>query len=101
MLATLADVEALERQPVAQYRPETTVFELFAHVAETQPDKLAIRYLATASVDAPTREISYRGFRRRIIQPANPLYGLGVGSGDAVSMVLPILPATFFALFGA
>ena len=100
-IATLADVEALERKPLAQYRSATNVFELLAQVAETHPDKLAMRYLATPSDDAPTRDISYREFKQRIIQAANLFRQLGVGEGDAVSMLLPILPETFFALFGA
>ena len=100
-IATLADVEALERKPLAQYRSATNVFELLAQVAETHPDKLAMRYLATPSDDAPTRDISYREFKQRIIQAANLFRQLGVGEGEAVSMLLPILPETFFALFGA
>jgi fatty-acyl-CoA synthase len=99
MIATLADVEALEREPVARYRPEANVFELLANVADRHPDKLAMRYLAT--VDTPTRDISYGEFKRRIVQAANLFRQLGVKDDDAVSMLLPILPETFFAMFGA
>ncbi len=101
MIATLADVEALERRPLAHYRPETDVFALLSQVADKHPDRLAFRYLATPAVDAPTRDISYGEFKRRIVQAANLFHRLGVGSGDAVSMLLPILPETYFALFGA
>lgn len=100
-IATLADIEALERRPLAQYRPERSVFELLANVADRHPDKLALRYLATPSIDAPTRDISYREFKRRIVQAANLFHRLGVGGDDAVSMLLPILPEAYFAIFGA
>ena len=100
-IATLADIEALERQALAHYRPQTTVFELLTHIADKDPDRLALRYLATPALDAPTRDISYREFKQRIIQAANLFHQLGVGEGDAVSMLLPILPETFYALFGA
>ena len=35
------------------------------------------------------------------MQAANLFRRLGVGPNDAVSMLLPILPETFFAMFGA
>lgn len=100
-IATLADIEALERRPFATYRPETSVLALLAATADRYPDKLAMRFLATPSSDAPTRDITYRDFKHRIIQAANLFHRLGVGEGDAVSMLLPILPETFFAMFGA
>jgi acyl-CoA synthetase (AMP-forming)/AMP-acid ligase II len=95
-IATLADIEALERSPLEQYRPEQSVFDLLARVAALHPDKLAIRYLAAPAPEAPTRDIF-----RRIVQAANLFRELGVGPHDAVSMLLPILPETFFAMFGA
>jgi len=101
MIATLADVEALERQPFARYRPQTNVFELLANVADRHPDKLALRYLPTPAIDAPTRDVSYGEFKRRIVQAANLFHGLGVGADDSVSMLLPILPEVYFAMFGA
>lgn len=100
-IATLADIETLERQPFAQYHPEANVFELLANTADRYPEKVAIRYLATPSPDAPTRDITYRDLKHRIIQAANLFRRLGVGAQDAVSMLLPILPETFFAMFGA
>ncbi len=100
-IATLADIEALERYPIEHYRPDHSVFELLMRIAASHADKPAMRYLATPSPEAPTRDISYRDFGRRLVQAANLFHGLGVGPNDAVSMLLPILPETFFALFGA
>ncbi len=100
-IATLADIEALERNPLEHYRPNHSVFELLMRIAASHADKLAMRYLAMPSPEAPTRDITYRDFGRRLVQAANLFHGLGVGPNDAVSMLLPILPETFFALFGA
>jgi len=77
------------------------VFELLMRIAALHADKLAMRYLAIPSPEAPTRDITYRDFGRRLVQAANLFHGLGVGPNDAVSMLLPILPETFYAMFGA
>ena len=100
-IATLADIEALERIPFEQYRPDHSVFELLMRIAALRADQPAMRYLATPAPQVPTRDITYRDFGRRIVQAANLFHGLGVGPNDAVSMLLPILPETFFAMFGA
>jgi fatty-acyl-CoA synthase len=100
-IATLADIEALERNPLEHYRPDHSVFELLMRIAALHADKLAMRYLATPAPEAATRDITYRDFGRRLVQAANLFHGLGVGPNDAVSMLLPILPETFFAMFGA
>jgi fatty-acyl-CoA synthase len=100
-IATLADIEALERVPFERYRPEKSVFEVLARTADRHPGKLAMQYLAVPAPDAPTRDITYADFKRRIIQAANLFHRLGVGPSDAVSMLLPVLPETFFAMFGA
>lgn len=100
-IVSLADIEALERKPLEYYRPDHSVFELLMRIAALHADKPAIRYLATPAPEAATRDISYRDFGRRIVQAANLFHRLGVGPNDAVSMLLPILPETFFAMFGA
>jgi fatty-acyl-CoA synthase len=100
-IATLADIEALERNPLEHYRPDHSVFELLMRIAALHADKLAMRYLAIPSPEAPTRDITYRDFGRHLVQAANLFHGLGVAPNDAVSMLLPILPETFYAMFGA
>ena len=45
--------------------------------------------------------VSYAQFVGRVNQTANMLVDLGVGPGDAVSFMLPLLPQSFFTLFGA
>ncbi len=45
--------------------------------------------------------LSHRQFLARVTQTANMLHDLGVGPDDVVSLMLPLLPQSFFALFGA
>ncbi|GGC91456.1 acyl-CoA synthetase [Chelatococcus reniformis] len=100
-IRNLADVEALEGVPFEARVAATSVFELLAGVCARHPDRLAIRFLREGLVDEPSRDITYAAFGRQIIQAANLFHALGVGPQDAVSMLLPVAPETFVALFGA
>jgi len=42
-ITTLADIEALERNPPEHYRPDHSVFELLMRIAALHADKLAMR----------------------------------------------------------
>ena len=45
--------------------------------------------------------ISYGQLVARVTQAANMFHALGVGASDVVSFLLPLLPQSFFTLFGA
>jgi fatty-acyl-CoA synthase len=100
-IATLADVEALERVPFAERQPANSVYEMLCGVADLHPDKPAFRSLATGQPDEPTRDMTYAQFKRQITQAANLFRALGVGPSESVSMLMPIAAETFVAMFGA
>jgi fatty-acyl-CoA synthase len=100
-IATLADIEALERIPFAERQPARSVLELLTTVADRHPEKLAFRSLSKGLPDEPTRDVTYGAFQRRIIQAANLFRALGVGPNDSVSLLMPISAETFYAMFGA
>src|SRR5271168_879994 len=100
-IAKLADIEALERIPFQDREPAQSVYALLSRTADRHADKVAIRHLPTGAPDDQVRDVSYREFKRRLVQAANLFRSLGVQATDAVSMLLPILPETFFAMFGA
>src|SRR4030095_14029963 len=45
--------------------------------------------------------ISHGAFVARATQAANAFHALGVGPEDVVSVLLPLLPQSFYALYGA
>src|SRR6185369_12082342 len=100
-IATMADVEAYERTPLQQRLTATNIYDMLRQVAERYPDKPAIHYIATGTADDPVTTYSYKQFIRRITQSANLFRSLGAGPDDVVSLVMPILPETFFCLWGA
>jgi fatty-acyl-CoA synthase len=100
-IAKLADIEAIERTPFQERESAQSVYALLARTADRHADKIAIRYLPTGAPDDPVRDVTYRELKQRIHQSANLFRRLGVQPDEAVSMLLPILPETFFAMFGA
>ena len=100
-IGKLADIEAIERTPFREREPAPSVYALLTRAAERHADKAAIRHLSTGAPDEAVRDVTYRQFQRRLNQAANLFHELGVRPDNAVSMLLPILPETFFAMFGA
>ncbi|MGE3906062.1 MAG: acyl-CoA synthetase, partial [Reyranellaceae bacterium] len=99
--ASLADVVQFEKTPYRQRITASNVYDLLRQTALKQPDKPAIHYLPKGTADDEAVTYSYRQFIDRITQSANFFRALGAGPDDVVSLVMPILPETFFCLWGA
>ena len=99
--AGTADIDAFEAVPYAERIAAASTFEAIRLGAANNPDAPAIRFLPNADpADTPV-EISHGQFIARVTQTANLFHSLGVGPGDVVSFLLPLLPQSFFVLFGA
>ena len=97
----LADIEALERVPLAERIPERNVYELLERGARVNPDALALSFLQDGDhYDQPV-QITYRQLMGKIRQAANLFHDLGVGPDDVVTYLLPALPQTHYVLWGA
>ncbi len=101
IFATEADVRAFERVPFAERIAAQSTYEAIRLGAARNPDSPAIQFLANADpADTPV-VVSHRDFVARVTQAANMFHALGVGDDDVVSLMLPLLPEAFIALFGA
>lgn len=99
--ATDADVRAFEQVPYQDRIAAASTYDAIRLGAAKNPDAPAIQFLANADpADTPV-VISYRDFVARVTQAANLFHSLGVGPGDVVSFLLPLLPDAFVTLFGA
>ncbi|MFC0282515.1 acyl-CoA synthetase [Camelimonas abortus] len=101
MFRNLAEIEELERTPLSVHVPEKSVFERLQNACRRNADRLAFRLLREGRPDEETRDVTYAEFGRQLIQAANMFRALGVGPGDAVSLLMPVWPETFVAMFGA
>ena len=100
-LATDAALRAFEAVPFADRIAARSTYEALRIGAAQDPAAAALTFLPAADPDARALTVSYAQFIGRIMQTANFLTALGVGPNDVVSFLLPLLPQSFFTLFGA
>ena len=96
-----ADVCAFEQTPYAGRIAARSTYEALQLGGAIDPDAPAIHFLRTGEPDEVPVTMSHRQFMGRVNQTANLLHDLGVGPGDTVSLMLPLIPQNCFALFGA
>jgi fatty-acyl-CoA synthase len=100
-LVSAADVAAVEAVPLAQRLEAASTYEAIQIGARHNPDAPAIQFLPTCSLDEAPLVVSHAQFLARVTQAANLFGALGVGPSDVVSLLLPLLPQSFYALYGA
>ena len=100
-IRTLAVVLELEKTPLRERLTEQNVYERLQKVANRIPDRLAFRSLMTGDPAEVPRDVTYREFIRKTTQAANLFISLGIGPQDVVSLLIPLVPESYFALFGA
>ncbi len=100
-LRTPAELHAFEATPYAERIAAQSTYEALQLGAAHDPGAAAIQFLRAADPDETPLTISYAQFMARVTQSANLFNDLGVGATDVVSLLLPLLPQSFFALFGA
>ena len=104
-LPPLDSTEAIARfeaqAPWAERVAAQSTYQALQLGAAAHPDAPALVFLAHADPDETPRVMSHAQLIARITQAANLFHQLGVGAGDVVSLLLPLLPQAFVALFGA
>ncbi len=100
-LADAHEVAAFESTPYPQRVRAQSTYEALGLGAAADPDAPALQFLRNADPEQPPVIVSHQQMMARITQAANLFHELGVGPEDAVSVLLPLLPQAFFALFGA
>ena len=99
-IRTMADIQAFERVPLSERHLPTSTYEALRRGAAKNPGKTALYFFSRGEDYERPVEITFEQFMRRIRQTANLLHSVGVGPGDVVSVILPNLPQTQFALWG-
>ena len=100
-LASAAEVEAFEHTPYVERIAAQSTYEALQVAAAQDGDAPALICLKNADPDEPAQTVSYARLMERVTQAANLFGSLGVGPGDVVSVMLPLLPQAWYALLGA
>jgi fatty-acyl-CoA synthase len=99
-LTTAAQLREFEAVPLDERLAATSTHDVIRIGAEAYPDRPALVFLPNSDPQEPGLTISYRDFLGGVTQAANMFHALGVGSTDVVTLLLPLLPQSFFTLFG-
>jgi fatty-acyl-CoA synthase len=100
-IRTLSDIEEIERVPFVKRQFAPSTYTMIRQSALTSPDRPALVFFPDGEHYRASIQVTYRQLLQRIHQVANMLSELGVGPTDVVSLLLPNLPQTHFALWGA
>jgi fatty-acyl-CoA synthase len=100
-LATDADLRAFEAVPYEERIAAQNTYDALRLGAAHDPSSPALLFLANARADDEPVLLTHGEFFGRVTQVANMLHALGVGPRDVVSVMLPLVPQAFCALYGA
>lgn len=100
-LASVDDLRAIERVPLADRDIALTTYELLDRAARRWPDRPCTRWIPDAAAYRDNVPVTYGELRDRVHRIAHVLHALGVGRGDAVTLMAPncsdLLAATLAA----
>ena len=99
--ATDAELKAFEAVPYAERIAAQSTYAALQLGAAHSPSTPALQFLQKADPDETPLTITYAQFIARVTQTANMLADLGIGPGDVVSFLLPLVPQSFYTLYGA
>ena len=100
-LSTAEKLAAFEATPYAERIAAASTYEALRLGCAANPQATALHLLPNADPAEEGVAISHAQFFARVTQAANLFSELGVGPQDVVSLLLPLIPQSFFALFGA
>jgi len=98
---TLADILAFEQTPWQDQLPARNTYDLLRHACDRHPKKVALRFVLNAAPGAAEYTVDYGTLKERVTQAANAFHRAGIAPGKAVTLLLPNLPETHYALLGA
>jgi fatty-acyl-CoA synthase len=99
-IRTQEDIAELEKVPVTERIRHRNVFDLLRGAADLHAGRIAIRYLSGTGPADPVRDVTFDELMQRVIQTANLMHAEGIGPEDTVTLLMPSVPETFFALWG-
>jgi fatty-acyl-CoA synthase len=99
-IRSAVDVRRLEETPLASAYTQRSTYDLFCESARAFGDKTALTFLRSADPQEAPIRWTYSELLRGIHQTANLLHRLGVGSHDAIAVLLPGCLDYHLALWG-
>ncbi|MBB3173445.1 fatty-acyl-CoA synthase [Endobacter medicaginis] len=99
-LRTMTEIRAIEPFGLPPDLPCNT-YAVLCRAAGKTPDRIALSFFAEARAFRRARHWSFAELLGEVTKFANVLYGLGIRADDVTAIMLPNLPETHMALWGA
>jgi fatty-acyl-CoA synthase len=99
-LRTSAQLREFEATPYDERIAARSTYEVLALGAARAPDHPALVFLPNSDPQEAGLTVSYRDFLGNVTRAANMFHALGIGPANVVSLLLPLLPQSFYTLFG-
>ena len=100
-METIENVREFEKTPLFEQFPFTNSYELLMNASQQFGDGHALEFLLQGLPEENEQSTTYRELGAQVTRAANLLHSLGISTGDSVSIILPVLPQTHFAIWGA
>jgi fatty-acyl-CoA synthase len=101
-LRSLADIEAIEHTPLDdRLRVVDFSQRIELALAAHAPEETSIFFVPDGDIERPAERVSFGDLLRRITQTAALLRRHGIGRSDTVAILLPAVPAQYWAILGA
>lgn len=100
-IATLEDASRIGQRPYADFMPHRRVLEALEDVARRHPERTALTGIDLPRPEAPVRRWTHAQLVTDIRRAANLFHRLSGGRAPRVALLLPPLPETHLALWGA
>ena len=97
----MADVRRIGERPYSDFMPHRRILEALEDVAHRHPERTALTGIDVPEPEAAARHWTYAEFVIDIRRAANLFHTLSGGRQARVALLLPPLPETHFALWGA
>ncbi len=101
IMETIEDVEAFEKISLQEQFPYADSYNLIKDSAQRFGKDNALEFLLQGLPDEDPISVSFAELGEQITRTANLLTKLGVATDNSVSIILPILPQTHYAIWGA
>jgi fatty-acyl-CoA synthase len=101
IMDSIGNIENFEKTPLAEQFPFTDSYNLIQSSVARFKDDVALEFLLQGLPDEPTTQTTFSELGRKINATANLLTKLGIVQNNAVSIILPALPQTHFAIWGS
>ena len=100
-LRNLEDKLKIEQTPLAEMYDHRTTMDLLASSAERFGSKTAVSFQLKGDAKAPQFRMSYREMWDDVRRAANAFHAAGAKPGDTIALLLPNMPDTMVAIYGA